>query len=78
MGLGHIETSVACLAQCHGGSSRVITMQAHKLRRLCYYVPAHPSLLQLSRKMAVLQAATRNLKPVPDKSSWQLVLYRNE
>lgn len=67
MGLCHTETSVACLIQCPGGTSRVIPMQAHKLRRLCYYVPAHPSLLQLSRKMAVLQAATRDLKPVPEK-----------
>lgn len=78
IGLCHIETSVACLVQYPGGSSKVITMQAHKPRRLCYYVPAHLSFLQLSRKTAVLQAATRNLKPVPDKSGWQLVLYGNE
>lgn len=32
------ETSVACLVQCPGGSSRLVTMQAHRLRWLCCYM----------------------------------------
>lgn len=73
----HAETSVACLVQCPGGSPTVVTVQAYMDSG--FAVCARASFLAaFNQENGSSPDATRDLKPVSERSSWQLVFYRNE
>lgn len=70
--------SAACPVQGPGGSSRVVTMQAHTNSEgsaaLCLGIL--PCCIPAGRWQ--FPDATRDLKPVTERSSWQLVFHRNK